>query len=125
MKLNHINLCTDNVADCAAFFERLFGFRIEAIRGQGSFAVLIGTDGFVLNLMKPGKAEPASYPDDFHVGFFVATTDDVYVKQAEIAAAGLPMPEVKVLTRGGRSTVTLYCHAPGGILVEVASSVSG
>ncbi len=124
MKLNHINLCTENVAECAAFFEKLFGFHIVAIRGQNSFAVLVGADGFALNLMKPGKATPASYPDGFHVGFFVATADEVYAKQTEIAAAGFPLPDVKFLTRGGAATTTLYCYAPGGILVEVAASVS-
>jgi catechol 2,3-dioxygenase-like lactoylglutathione lyase family enzyme len=122
MNLNHVNLCTDNVAECARFFEKLFGFRLEAMRGLESFAVLTGSDGFVLNLMKPGKAAPASYPDGFHVGFFVATPDEVYAKQTDIIAFGLPKPEVKLLNRAGHATVTLYCHAPGGILVEVASS---
>ena len=125
MKLNHINLCTDNVFGCAAFFEKLFGFKIETMRGQESFAVLLGRDGFALNLMKPGKATPASYPDGFHVGFFVASADEVYAKQAEIAAAGFPLPDVKLLTRAGVATTTFYCHAPGGILVEVAASVNG
>ena len=77
MKLNHINLCTDKIAECAAFFEALFNFKIEAVRGQGSFAVLAGENGFSLNLMKPGKAAPAAYPDCFHVGFLVATAAEV------------------------------------------------
>ena len=30
--------------------------------------------------------------------------------------------EVQELTRGGVKSTTFYCHAPGGILVEVSAS---
>ena len=121
MKLNHANLCTADVANLADFFVRFFGFKLEAMRGRDAFAVLEGSNGFALNLMKPGKNGPISYPDGFHVGFFVEHPDVVRAKHAEIAAAGLAPGDLQDLTRGGTSLLTFYCTAPGGILVEVAA----
>ena len=122
MKLNHANLVTSEVAALAGFFTSHFGFELLAMRGKDAFAVLRGTDGFSLNLMTPGKGEAASCPSGFHVGFFVGNPDSVQAKQAELADAGLAPGEVQELTRGGVSSTTFYCLAPGGILVEVSSS---
>ena len=122
MKLNHANLVTSEVAALAGFFTSHFGFQLLAMRGKDAFAVLRGADGFALNLMTPGKGEPATYPDGFHVGFFVGKPDVVHAKQAELADAGFAPGEVQELTRGGVSSTTFYCVAPGGILVEVSSS---
>ena len=122
MKLNHANLVTPEVAALAGFFTGHFGFELLAMRGKDAFAVLRGADGFILNLMVPGKGETASYPGGFHIGFFVGKPDIVHAKQAELADAGFASGEVQELTRGGVSSTTFYCHAPGGILIEVSSS---
>jgi catechol 2,3-dioxygenase-like lactoylglutathione lyase family enzyme len=122
MKLNHANLVTEDVAGLGDFFVNYFGFALIAMRGKEAFAVLAGADGFALNLMKPGKGEAASYPDGFHIGFFVDSPSIVREKQAELADAGLAPGEVQNLTRGGINATTFYCLAPGGILVEVSSS---
>jgi catechol 2,3-dioxygenase-like lactoylglutathione lyase family enzyme len=122
MKLNHANLVTSEVAALAGFFTSHFGFELVAMRGKDAFAILRGADCFALNLMIPGKGEPATYPDGFHVGFFVGKPDIVRAKQAELADAGLAPGEVQELTRGGVNSTTFYCLAPGGILVEVSSS---
>ncbi|MCX8572963.1 MULTISPECIES: VOC family protein [Hyphomicrobiales] len=121
MKLNHANLATSDVAALAGFFADHFGFRLDAIRGRDAFAVLTGSDGFALNLMKPGTSD-GPYPAGFHVGFFVESPELVRVKQAELAAAGFAPGEIQELTRGGTRSTTFYCNAPGGVLVEVASS---
>lgn len=118
MKLNHANLPTTDVAALARFFTGYFGFRLAAMRGRDAFAVLVGEDGFVLNLM---KAQAADYPDGFHVGFFLDTEADVVAMRDAFAAAGLAAGKVQHLTRGGEATATFYCTAPGGLLVEVAT----
>ncbi|TGQ65493.1 VOC family protein [Mesorhizobium sp. M00.F.Ca.ET.186.01.1.1] len=122
MKLNHANLVTSEVAALAGFFTSHFGFELVAMRGKDAFAILRGADGFALNLMIPGKGEAATYPEGFHVGFFVDSPGLVRRKQAELADAGFAPGEVQELTRGGVSSTTFYCSAPGGILVEVSSS---
>ena len=83
--------------------------------------MLRGADGFALNLMVPGKGDPATYPDNFHVGFLVDKPDIVHAKHAELAAAGLAPGEIQELKRGGVGSTTFYCSAPGKILVEISS----
>jgi catechol 2,3-dioxygenase-like lactoylglutathione lyase family enzyme len=124
MKLNHLNLCTDDVAALADFFTRFFGFELVAMRGKQAFAVLNGADGFALNLMQPAKGGPAEYPSGFHAGFLVETPEQVLAKHSELTAAGLAPGEMQQLTRGGTATTIFYCNAPGGILVEVSAATS-
>lgn len=122
MKLNHLNIITSEVAALAGFFTDHFGFELVSMRGRQAFAILRGSDGFALNLMTPGKREPAAYADGFHIGFFVGKPDLVRAKQAELAEAGFAPGDVQELTRGGFDSTTFYCTAPGGLLVEVGSS---
>ncbi|ANT49471.1 VOC family protein [Mesorhizobium amorphae] len=121
MKLNHANLVTTDVAGLCDFFASHFGFELLDIRGKDAFAVLRGSDGFALNLMKPGKGEAATYPGGFHIGFLVGKLEIVHAKHAELASAGREPGDVQELTRGGARSSTFYCHAPGGILVEVSA----
>jgi catechol 2,3-dioxygenase-like lactoylglutathione lyase family enzyme len=121
MKLNHLNLCTDNVAALADFFTRFFGFELVAMRGKQAFAILRGDDGFALNLMLLAKGGAAEYPNGFHTGFLVDDTEQVVAKHRELTAAGLEPGEVQQLTRGGTATTIFYCVAPGGVLIEVSA----
>jgi catechol 2,3-dioxygenase-like lactoylglutathione lyase family enzyme len=119
MKLNHANLCTSDVARAASFFQNHFGFAPLG-EPRTNFAVLRGSDGFILNLMRPGKAA-VSYPDGFHVGFFVATPAEVHAKHAELAEGGWNPGAVEDLTRGGFASTTFYCPLTDGALVEVSA----
>ena len=121
MKLNHLNLCTGDVAALCDFFTRFFGFELLAMRGKEAFAILRGADGFSLNIMKPGKGTTADYPDGFHVGFLVDRADEVIAKHRQLEGAGLNPGELQSLTRGGIATTIFYCQAPGDILVEVSA----
>jgi catechol 2,3-dioxygenase-like lactoylglutathione lyase family enzyme len=123
MQLNHLNLCTDDVAALASFFTGHFGFELVAGRGDGSFAILRGSDGFALNLMKPGGGEPASYPEGFHVGFVVDRPETVRARHAELVEARWTVGAVETVTRGGEATTIFYCRAPGDLLVEVSALV--
>jgi catechol 2,3-dioxygenase-like lactoylglutathione lyase family enzyme len=125
MKLNHLNLCTGNVPGLSDFFSRFFGFEHIATRGSDAFAVLRGSDGFALNLMRSGRnAAVVDYPDGFHVGFLVETADEVRAKHGELQEAGLQPGDVQKLTRGGIPTTIFYCEAPGGVLVEVSAEAA-
>lgn len=121
MKLNHLNLITDDVAALADFFTRFFGFRLDAMRGKDAFAILTGEDGFSLNLMKPGRGERTGYPGNFHIGFLVRQPAEVDAKHLELGQAGLNVGELQDLTRGGSEAHIFYCHAPSGVLVEVGA----
>lgn len=83
MRLNHANIVTDDVAALARFFIRHFAFEQVAMRGKDAFAILRGSDGFDLNLMKPGKGEVATYPEGWHVGFVVTSVGEVQAKHAD------------------------------------------
>jgi catechol 2,3-dioxygenase-like lactoylglutathione lyase family enzyme len=122
MKLNHINLCTDDVPALSDFFARFFGFELVATRGKEAFAILRGSDGFALNVMRIGKGGAAEYPEGFHVGFLVDQADDVFSKHSELGEAGFEPGELQKLTRGGVATTIFYCEAPGGVLIEVSAT---
>lgn len=124
MKLNHANLCTTDVAGLAAFFTRHFGFELVAMRGKDAFAILRGTDGFALNLMRPGKGGGSDYPDGFHIGFLVDDAEGVHAMHAEMTKAGVGPDAVQNLVRGGAATTVFYCNAPGGLLVEVGAETA-
>jgi catechol 2,3-dioxygenase-like lactoylglutathione lyase family enzyme len=120
LRLNHANLPVTEVAALRDFFVRHFAFTEVATRGRDAMTVLRGADGFVLNLM---RGSTAAYPRNFHVGFFVHAPGDVHAKHAELRAAGVTAGDVEQLARGGFASVTFYCEAPGGVLVEVSSAI--
>ncbi len=115
MKLNHIDLQVPDVQETAAFFERWLGFTHTSSRTSPAIAILRGEDGFVLVLQRK-KDESEQYPDGFHVGFLVEREDIVIDFQRRAREAGLVISDVD---RNARGTMA-YCHAPGGILVEVS-----
>jgi len=116
--LNHANFVVPDVDAAAAFFVDHFGFSLSDMRGNGGFAVLDGA-GFHLNLMRARHPDDAVYPENFHIGFLVPDPALVRAKQASLAAASLEPGPAETISRGGRRSLTFYCRAPGGILVEV------
>jgi catechol 2,3-dioxygenase-like lactoylglutathione lyase family enzyme len=121
IKLNHINLAVSDVPELTRFFETGFGFRVTEQRGAGKFAVLLGEDGFALVLMHDKKVVSNTYPAAFHVGFRLPSEDQVKHHHARIVDAGFEAPEPAILPRGGAKTFGFYCHAPGGVMVEVSA----
>jgi catechol-2,3-dioxygenase len=120
-KLNHINLAVSDVPELTRFFEAGFGFRVAEQRGTGKFAVLLGEDGFALILMHDKKVTSDTYPALFHIGFLLASEEEVRQHYARIVDAGFDAPAPAVLERGGDKTFGFYCHAPGGVMVEVSA----
>lgn len=120
MQLKHLNLATSDVGSLAAFFQRFFGFTSLLERGAGAFTILGNDDGFVLTLMKRKKSDPASYPETFHIGFYVEDRAAVQSRHDALAAAGLSPQPIQEAGRTGRGT-HFYCTAPDGILIEIAT----
>ena len=119
MQLKHLNLTTPDVSSLAAFFEQFFGFKRLLERGSGAFTILGNDEDFVLTLMKAKKHDPVSYPETFHVGFYLDNPAAVHTKHDELAAAGLSPGEIQG-DRNMRGT-HFYCTAPGNVLVEIAT----
>jgi len=106
------------------FFEGCFGFRVVEQRGTGKFAVLLGEDGFALILMHDKSVTSTTYPSPFHIGFLVASMEEVQQRHARIVEAGFDTPVPAVLERGGDKTYGFYCNPPGGVMVEVSARAS-
>jgi catechol 2,3-dioxygenase-like lactoylglutathione lyase family enzyme len=119
--LNHLNLAVSNVQELTRFFETGFGFRLAEQRGQGKFSLLLGEDGFVLAIMHDKNAGAKPYPGFFHVGFQVASVEEVREHYEHLVQAGFEPPKPALLERGGPKTYGFYCPAPGGVLVEVSA----
>jgi catechol-2,3-dioxygenase len=122
--LNHINLAVSDVPELTRFFKTCFGFHLAEQRGTGKFAVLLGEDGFALILMHHKNVTSDSYPGLFHIGFLVRSVQEVEQHYARIVAAGFDAPAPAVLDRGGPKTFGFYCHAPGGVTVEISASAA-
>jgi lactoylglutathione lyase len=70
----------------------------------------------VLTLMKAGSRVAHGYPENFHVGFFVADAARVDEIHRRMRDDGLDVPPP---TRG--HAYSFYAAAPGGFLVEVGA----
>lgn len=118
MKLQHLNLCVDDLTESQNLFEDIFGFRTLEKKGE-AIAVMDDGQGFVLVLSNShafGGTVPA-YPKDFHIGFFVETPDEVDQMYKRLqSAAAIEIDNKPKSMRGGYS---LYFRALSGILFEV------
>jgi catechol-2,3-dioxygenase len=122
LKFNHVNLTVSDVPGLTEFFERCFEFKVSERRGAGRFAVLCGSDGFILILMHGKDAVHTSYPPLFHLGFLVRDEAEVTAAYQRIKNAGYEPPVPAILKRGGDLTFGFYHAAPGGIIVEVSAT---
>lgn len=119
--LNHANLTTYDVPALQAFLEHIFDLRTLETRGD-KFAILQDAKGFLLALMFDKHMSPEhGYPGFFHVGFLQDSRSSVEDRHIALAAAGYEAPAPAMLQRGGPPTYGFYCHAPGGVTVEVST----
>ena len=123
MKLNHLNLPVENVAEARQFFEQYFGFRTFETRGDNLLSVLLDEHGFTLVLMANSfnRHGNSSYPDAHHIGFLVATKAEVEGIYDKLNAGGIPLEQSPSNMRG---VYGFYFHAPGNILTEVSCALN-
>lgn len=125
IKLNHLHLCTSQVAALSSVFTRHFAFNLE--QGNDDFALLRGSDGFFLVLMKISPDSPPTYPFsspfNFHVGFMLDAPAQVHAKHQELQDAGHQPGPVKSFEAMGASWTAFYCPVGDGIDIEVNAHI--
>jgi lactoylglutathione lyase len=114
VKLNHLNLAVTDVLAARDFLEKYFGLRSSG--GNAGMSFLSDDDGFVLTLMKAGKATDLAYPGNFHVGFFVESDEVVNEINRRLKDDGF-----EVAPPERHHAYTFYVEAPGGFTVELGS----
>lgn len=108
--LNHLSLPTTDPTATARFFQKYFGCEVVATGDH----VLLNRDGFDIVLER--VPHPVQWPSSFHVGFELATVEQVHGLHRTFEADGVTM-ETGVFnnSRGSR----FFCRTPEGILLEV------
>ncbi len=115
MKVNHLHLMVPDVPATSGFFENYFGMRKAG--GNAGLTVLLDDSGFVLTLMKIASRSAAkTYPDNFHVGFFVESEARVNEMNQRMRDDGLEVAPPK-----REHSYSFYVSAPGGVTVEVGA----
>jgi lactoylglutathione lyase len=110
--MNHLHLMVPDVPAASAFFEKYFGLRKSG--GNAGLTVLLDDGGFVLTLMKiAARSEVKTYPDNFHLGFFLASEASVDVLNQRMREDGL-----EVAPPRREHAYSYYVRAPGGVMVE-------
>ncbi|MDN5287730.1 MAG: hypothetical protein JWR38_4004 [Mucilaginibacter sp.] len=122
MKLNHINLSVSDVAASVRFFEQYFYFKCIETKGDNLLAVLQGTDNFTLVLMASSfnRNGNTTYPDAFHIGFFVDGREQVTDLYNRLVAGGIATEHPPGSMRGSYG---FYFNAPGNLLTEITCQV--
>jgi catechol 2,3-dioxygenase-like lactoylglutathione lyase family enzyme len=119
MQLNHLNLCVDDLAEARTFFQNCFDFQFLEQKGNG-IVVMTDRHGFTLVLSNPRAFKNAMqpYPEGFHIGFLLETTDQVDHVYRRLAAAEVQLTQEPRKMRGGYG---FYFTALNAILFEVSS----
>ncbi len=117
MRLNHLNLCVDDLEAGCQFFTDYFAFQVAFQPGPG-LAVLTGDDGFVLVLSTArSRTTPLTYPGGFHIGFLQSTpaeVDRIYERLAQAGFIGSQKP------REIHRSYGFYATVLGGLMIEVS-----
>ena len=78
--------------------------------------MLLDEGGFVLTLMKLNSKSSRTYPENFHVGFFLDSETKVDAIHGRMAADGFDLAAPQ-----RTHAYSFYVKAPGGFLVEVGA----
>lgn len=121
MQLNHLNLCVNDLTEARTFFQNCFDFQFVEQKGD-AIAVMTDGHGFTLVLSNPHafKRELQPYPEDFHVGFLLETSDQVDQAYHRLVEAKVQLTQEPKKIRGSYG---FYFTALNNILFEVSSSL--
>ncbi|WP_224361552.1 VOC family protein [Hyalangium versicolor] len=122
MRLNHLDLLVSDVSSTRDFFEKFLGFRVEATKGKDAMSILRDESGFLLVISKFRKDSPTDYPQDFHIGFHLESEQAVREAHERFTQGGVERVSPLADMRGG---LRFYCHAPGPLLIEIATMGAG
>ncbi|MCW5979890.1 MAG: VOC family protein [Bryobacteraceae bacterium] len=114
------SLYVEDVAGCARFYEKIFGFRVIGDFGGRGCAMAAGVR-HVLLLFKKGASRDIQSPHDgagdLHLAFAIAASE-LEPWERWLAQNGIAVEEKRVWPRGGQS---LYFRDPERNLLEVAT----
>jgi catechol 2,3-dioxygenase-like lactoylglutathione lyase family enzyme len=111
MKLNHLSFPSSDVRATATFFEEHLGCIVAGRDGSW----ILKRPGFDI-VIDDAASHPVEWPHNFHIGFELASLDEVRALHAKMLAAGVVMrTDVFRHERGSR----FFCEVPGGVLVEI------
>jgi catechol 2,3-dioxygenase-like lactoylglutathione lyase family enzyme len=111
MKLNHLSFPSNDLAASTRFFEQRLGCTSTAHPGHN----ILKRPGFDI-VLEQAQGFQVDWPHNFHIGFELATAEDVGTLYRRFKADGI---EIQVeLVRSPRGT-RFFCVAPGGLLVEI------
>lgn len=114
MVLNHLNLTVTDLPAAVDFLEKYFDMRPLGRRTGKAF--LTDDSGFILTLMKGGARNPAAYPANFHIGFFVDSEAKVDALNRRLRDDGYD-----VAPPARTHAYNFYVAAPGGFTVELGA----
>jgi lactoylglutathione lyase len=114
MHLNHLHLIVPDVSASVEFFGKYFDLREAG--GNAGLTVLRDESGFVLTLMKAGSKTGRTYPEHFHVGFFIGDESRVDALHRQMIGDGLDASKPE-----RTHAYSFYVGAPGGFMVEVGA----
>ncbi|MBY7130876.1 MULTISPECIES: VOC family protein [Bacillus] len=120
MKLNHLNLCVDDLLEARHFFETFFDFQFLEQKGK-ALVVMSDESGFILVLSDPKSFKgnkDVTYPEAFHIGFLVETTNEVDKSYNRLVAGGIEIDKAPYVMRG--SSYGFYFTMFNGLLIEVS-----
>jgi catechol 2,3-dioxygenase-like lactoylglutathione lyase family enzyme len=111
--LRHVALRVRDVRAAAAFYAETFGMRIVWAPDADNVYLSSGDDNLALHHHPGARAEGALD----HLGFVVATPEDVEAAAATLRARNVPLVHEPKAHRDG--SVSCYCRDPDGNLVQI------
>lgn len=119
MKLDHINLTVDDVAEASAFLKTYFAYTDAYDDNNADISVLASNHGTYINLM---RGTDPTYPKMFHIGFDAQTEAGVNAIYKRLTGDGLTIKPPK--HAWGSWTFSFKC--PGSdFTIEVACASEG
>jgi catechol 2,3-dioxygenase-like lactoylglutathione lyase family enzyme len=112
--LRHLALRGSDVQAAVRFYREAFGMRV--VWEPDPQNVYLSSGGDNLALHEDAAAGGGGGALD-HLGFLVATAEDVYAAAAALRARGVPIAREPARHRDG--SVSCYCRDPDGNLVQV------
>jgi catechol 2,3-dioxygenase-like lactoylglutathione lyase family enzyme len=111
--LRHLALRVRDVAAARDFYRTMFGMEVVWEPDAQNVYLSSGTDNLALHA--DAGATPGGALD--HLGFLVATPEDVHAAAAALRARGVPIAHEPKVHRDG--SVSCYCRDPDGNLVQI------
>jgi catechol 2,3-dioxygenase-like lactoylglutathione lyase family enzyme len=118
MQLNHINLTVANIVSARELFTTYFDFTATDLKTNDTLSILQGKDGFTLVLMSNRMNQNGNntYPDAFHIGFFLDSEAEVSAKHEQLKAGGVTIEQEPQKIR---KSFGFYFHFQS-IMIEIA-----